>query len=141
MLECAFPKGLRSITAALWATGAAIAGFTAPLAFYRTGVISSLPFLVVTTSLILLAIGTLRGARVALIVSIVLLGAQIFGVVGSALELAAGGVTAKSEQLESLGLDPTLGLYLNLVYSAAAAALFLSVAIAWRRCMRSRAGD
>lgn len=60
-----------------------------------------------------------------LTVSIILAGAQLFGVVGAAWELVQGGQPAKTRELYTLGVDPTLGIALNLAYSCVAASLFL----------------
>jgi hypothetical protein len=98
------------------------------------GLATSLPFVLAAAALILLAFGTFREGRLAFIVSIALLGAQLIGVAGSAWELFLAEETAKSRQLRSLGFDPTLGILLNLVYSAVASLLFVWVLVRWRRC-------
>jgi hypothetical protein len=41
--------------------------------------------------------------------------------------------TVKTRQLQSLGLDPTLGIGINLAYSAIASLLFVLVVMRWRR--------
>ncbi len=133
MLECAFPRRLRYLAAALWLCGAALAGFTAPLAFVRTGVISSLPFLFALALLVVLAVETFQGARLALVASMALLGAQLLGIVGSALQLMQGD-SAKAAQPRSLGLDPTVGLCLSLIYSAIAFGVFMRLVVNWYRC-------
>jgi hypothetical protein len=104
--------------------GAAIAGMTAGLAATHENASSSVTFATVAVGLVVLAIATARGSPWALAVSSVLLGAQLFGVLGSAWELMHGADGDKAEQLRSLGIDPTFGIVLNLVYSLVAFALF-----------------
>ena len=107
MLECAFPRRLRNLAAALWLCGAALAGFTAPLAFVRTGVISSLPFLFALALLVVLAVETFQGARLALVASIALLGGQLLGIVSplatDARGLSKGGPTAVARRRSNRG--------------------------------------
>lgn len=67
-----------------------------------------------------LAIGTARGTRWALRVSLVLLGLQLLGTIGSAWQLTHAAADEKAAELKRLGVDPTFGLTLNLMYSAIA---------------------
>jgi hypothetical protein len=108
--------------------------FHCTVAAARLGVVTSLPFVLAAAGLILLAIGTFQEARLPLAVSVALLGAQLIGVAGSAWELLLAEETAKTQQLRSLGFDPTFGIVLNLVYSAVASLLFVWVLVRWRRC-------
>lgn len=117
--------------AGLWLVGVALAGFTAPRAWHRTGVVSALPFIAVVMGLLALAAGVLRGNRVALAISTAGLGAQILGVIGAAWELAQGVHGMKARELHDLGVDPELGVALNLIYSAVASAVFAWVAARW----------
>jgi hypothetical protein len=134
MLECIFSRWLRTGTTALWVAGVALAGFTAPVAAVRLGIATSLPFFLAAVTLVLLAFGTFRKARPALVVSVALLGTQLIGVAGAAWELFLAEETAKARQLRSLGFDPTFGIVLNLVYSAIASLLFVSLVVRWRVC-------
>ena len=118
--------------ASLWLVGVALAGFTAPLAWRRTGVASALPFIGAALGLAVLTIGVLRANRAALALSTAGLGAQILGVIGSAWELAQGVHGSKARELRHLGVDPELGVALNLVYSAAACLVFAWVVTRWR---------
>ena len=106
-------NGLRRAVVGLWLAGAAIAGAIVPL--------------------VALAIGTARGTRSALRVSLVLLGLQLLGAIGSAWQLAHAAADEKTAELRRLGLDPTFGLTLNLIYSAIASSVFLW---AWRQTSR-----
>ncbi len=124
LLSVIHPR-LRVTLAVLWLAGAVIASSTCVRATTRMGIGSGAVFAVVALALIVLALGTLWAARWALTVSIVLAGAQLFGAVGAAWELVQGGQTAKTRELHTLGVDPTLGIVLNLAYSCTAAGLFL----------------
>lgn len=73
----------------------------------------------------------------ALIVSTVLLGAQVLGVIGSAWQLLSGVHGSKADELNRLGIDPELGVALNLVYSAVASAVFVWVLTRWVRFSRT----
>jgi hypothetical protein len=116
---------LRRAAAALWLAGAAIAGMTAVLAATHENASSPLIFATVAVALVVLAIATVRGSPWALAVTSVLLGAQLFGALGSSWELVHGPHGDKAEQLRNLGIDPTLGIALNLMYSLLASALFV----------------
>jgi hypothetical protein len=112
-------------------TGVALAGFTAPLAWRRTGAAAALPFIAAAIGLAVLTFAVLRANRVALVVSTVLLGAQVLGVIGSAWQLLNGVHGSKADELHRLGVDPELGVALNLCYSAVASAVFVWVVFRW----------
>ena len=116
--------------------GVAFAGFAALRAWHRTGAGSALPFITASACLAALAYAVLRAKPVSLIVSTALLGAQIFGVIGSAGELVAGVSGSKAAELHRLGIDPEVGVALNLLYSAVASAVFVWVAVRWRKMRR-----
>ncbi|MCA1843561.1 MAG: hypothetical protein LC792_10330 [Actinobacteria bacterium] len=109
----------------------AFAGFTAPLAWRRTGVVTALPFIAVAVGLSALAVAVLRAVRLALILSTAGLGAQLLGVIGSAWELLHGVAGSKADELHRLGVDPELGVTLNLIYSAVASAVFAWILTRW----------
>jgi len=94
--------------------------------------VATLPFVAVTVGLTALAVAVLRANRVALIVSTVLLGTQVLGVFGSASQLLIGVQGTKADELNRLGIDPELGVALNLVYSAVASVVFVWVLARWR---------
>jgi hypothetical protein len=119
--------------AGLWLAGVGFAGFTAPRAWQRTGVLSALPFVAVVLGLSVLAFAVLRANRVALVISAIGLGAQILGVFGSAWELAQGVHSYKARELRDLGVDPELGVALNLLYSAVASLVFAWLVARWFR--------
>jgi len=124
-LTGAFHRPLRVAAASLWLLGAVLAGLTAPFAAWRVSLASSLGFAMVAVCLTLIAVGTIRRARWALIISLIGSGGQLLGVIGSAWELINPTDSAKSRELRTLGVDPTLAFTINLMYSAAASAIFL----------------
>ena len=136
-LDEAFQPRQRATVAGLWLVGVALAGSTAPVAWRRTGVAAALPFIAAAAGLALLAFAVLRVNRVALIVSLFLLGAQILGVVGSAWQLLSGVHGSKAEELHRLGIDPEFGVALNLVYSTIASAVFGWLVTRWLRARRA----
>jgi len=74
--------------------------------------------------LAVLAVLVLRGARWALWLGAVGSGGQVAAVIGTVWELAEGIDAGKARNLRRLGFDPTLGVLINLTYSAAASVLF-----------------
>jgi hypothetical protein len=121
-----FDPRIRRATAALWLAGAVISGVTAARAASRVGMLHALVFALAAVGLVVLAVGTIRRLRSALLISTVLLGAQLFGALGSAWELVHGVDGSKAEEVHDLGVDPTLGVVLNLLYSLVAFVVFLS---------------
>jgi hypothetical protein len=105
--------------------GAALAGATAPLAAIRLSPPTGLPYVVVSTAEIALAVGCRRASRVALAVTGAVMAGQVFGVVGSAWALIVNPEGAKADELRSLGVNPRLGFAANLLYSALAVALLV----------------
>ncbi len=129
MLAEVFHRPLRIGVSALWLVGAGLAGVTAPVAASRISVASALVFAAVAIVGVVFAVNTLRRRRWALAVGLVGCGGQVLAVVGTVWELAHPIETAKSDDLRALGVDPTLAVSINLVYSAAASALFVWMAI------------
>jgi hypothetical protein len=121
-----FDPRIRRATAALWLAGAVISGVTAARAASRVGMLHALVFALAAVGLVVLAVGTIRRLRSALLISTVLLGAQLFGALGSAWELVHGVDGSKAKELHDLGVDPTLGVVLNLLYSLVALVIFLA---------------
>jgi len=128
-LSCAFDRPLRRAVAALWAAGSAICAVTAVVALVRIGGPPALALALPAVGLCALAAGTSRGARWALAVSFVLLGLQLVGAAGSAWELGHVQADDKSDWLRALGVDPTLGVALDLAYSTVASAVFAWAAV------------
>lgn len=124
-------RPLRLSIAALWIIGVGLAAFTAALAWRRTGVTSALPFITVAVLGTVLVRAVLRSDRRALTISVVLLGAQVGGVVGSAWQLTHEMNGTKIRELRRLGFDPTFGIAINLAYSTVAFGVFGWVVIRW----------
>jgi hypothetical protein len=74
-----------------------------------------------------LTAATLRGERWALAIDTVLLAASILGVAGVLFELSHFDTSEKAAQVRALGVDPLLGLLLNLAYSAIGTVLFARI--------------
>ena len=137
MLLQVFHRRLRWCAAGLCLAGAGLAGSTAVLAFTRLGVGQALVFAVVAACLAALAISVLRAARPALWLTAVVLAGQITAVAGTIWELAAGIDEGKASQLQRLGFNPTLGVLINLAYSAIAVLLSGWLAVRWWRVRRT----
>ena len=133
MLYRVFSPAVRRATVALWLVGAVICAATALRAATHRGGPSASLFAAVAFGLVALAIATALAARWALLVSSVLLGAQLFGALGSGWELVRGVAGGKARELRELGVDPTLGVALNLVYSLVAFGVFVWAIIGRRR--------
>lgn len=128
------PAGLAAC--ALWLVGAALAAVTGVLSVTHSKAGYAAVYAVVAVGLAGLAAATYRGVRAAETVSLVLLGSQIFGVVGAAWELVRADESgAKARHLDDLGVDFRLAVLGNLIYSAAASAVFVW---AWRQKRRRR---
>jgi hypothetical protein len=73
-----------------------------------------------------------RNVRWVTVVCFVGLAGQLIAIVGTAIELATGIAVIKQQQLRSIGLDPTLGVTVNLIYSTAGFGLFCWAAWRWK---------
>ena len=135
MLARAFSPSIRRATVALWLAGAVIAAGTALVAATHRNARSGLVLGAAAIGLVVLAVALSRVLRWALVVSGVLLGAQLFGALGSGWELLHGVEGSKAHELRELGIDPTFGVALNFAYSVVAFAVFLC---AMRRALRDR---
>ena len=137
----AFSDGVRRAAALLWATGAAVAGFTGILAVAHSMVAYALVYALVSAALGALAAATHRGDRRAAVLTIFLLGSQVIGLAGAAWELAYGASdTAKARHLHDLGLNYRVSLAGNMAYSALASALFAWVLVRVLAIRRREAG-
>jgi hypothetical protein len=139
VLFLVFHRRLRLCAAILFLAGAGLAAMSAVLAFGRLGAGQSLAFAVVAVALAVLAVFVSRGARWALWLSVVGTGGQVAAVIGTVWELAAGVDAGKARNLRRLGFDPTLGMVINLVYSAVASVLFGWLVVRWRQLRNSPA--
>lgn len=139
MLTYIYSNGLRVVVAALWTVGIALAGGTAAVSALRLGGAATLPYVFVVALLGALLVGVLRRAPWALVVSLVLLGAQGLGAAGAMWELATGVSGVKRGELERLGVDAEVGVAVNLAYSLVAFTVFLVAASRYARFRRPRA--
>jgi hypothetical protein len=137
VLVPAFHRPLRIATVALVLAGAGLAAVTAGLAFARLGPGQGIAFLGVALGGVGLAIAVLRGVRWVLAIVAVGLGGQLAAVIGTAWELNGGVASGKARTLRQLGLSPTVGVLLNLVYSTVAVLLFCWLAQRWLRVRRN----
>jgi len=136
------PRGPRRATTALWCAGAALAAGTGVLSLLRGLLGFALIYGAVAVVLVLLAVQTHRGTRIAEIVSLVLLGAQIIGAIGAGRELAHPDYrSAKARHLHELGIDYRSGIAGNLVFSVIASVVFIWAMTAIRRMAPARRQD
>ena len=94
---------MRIAVAALWVAGIGLAGFAAPLAWRRTGVLSALPFILVVVAGVRLTVGVIRMERWSVVISVALLGAQLW------CRWIGVGVDRRGSQSESSGQPATPG--------------------------------
>jgi hypothetical protein len=123
---------------ALILAGVGLCVIAAVPAFTRLGFGQGATFVVVGLALTALAVGVLRGVRWAVVVSLVVGAGQLVAIVGTVWELIRGIDGVKASQLRRLGFDPTVGVAINLSYSAMAATLFGWFAVRWWRARRQQ---
>jgi hypothetical protein len=122
-----FGPQIRRATAALWLVGAVISGVTAALAASHVGWLHALVFALAAVALVVLAAGTMRGAYGRRFSSAACCSARSCSARWDPPESLCTGVDgSKAKELHDLGVDPTLGVVLNLLYSLAAFVVFLS---------------
>jgi hypothetical protein len=126
-----FPRALRLALAALWVCGAALASITAALsARHHTGQAGA--YAAIAAALIAMAVLTARGQPVVTIVGLVICAVQPLAVIATAWELVHGISASQVDKLEALGVDPTLGVTVNLIFSAVASVLAMWAYLARR---------
>jgi hypothetical protein len=125
MLLKAIDRPLSRALAAYWLVGFIISEVAGILAFRRIGSTGSIPFVIPAIVLFVLGFATFWRNSWALAIGAILSAAQIVGTAGCIVELHAGISAMKSAELHALGVDPTAGVVLNLIYSIAGSALFL----------------
>ena len=114
-----------------------MATLAAVLAFARVGEGRGAVFVVVAAALVGVAVAIVHGVRWVLIVLTVALGGQALAVAGTIVELVVGVDAGKAAELRQLGFDPTIGVAINLAYSAAGVALFGWWLVRWHRIRRT----
>jgi hypothetical protein len=125
VLRAVFNRPLALSFATLWFVGFLISETAAIVAFRRVGSAASLPFVIPAILLFVLSLWTTWRHPWALAVGTVLSGLQIAGAIGCAIELHGGIAAMKASELLALGVDPRIGVEVNLAYSLAGSALFL----------------
>jgi hypothetical protein len=125
VLRAVFNRPLALSFAALWFVGFLISETAAIVAFRRIGSSASLPFVIPAIALFVLSVWTAWRHPWALAVGTALGGLQIVGAIGCAIELHSGIAAMKAAELLALGVDPRVGVEVNLAYSLVASALFL----------------
>ena len=140
MLREVFDRGLSRSFAALWFAGFLLCETAAVLAFRRSGSWASLPFVIPAIALFVLSVWTVLRQPWALAVGAALSAAQIAGTIGCILELRLGISTLKMAEMHALGVDPTAGVVVNLIYSIAGTALFAWALVRFLRLRNAGAG-
>jgi hypothetical protein len=126
-----FSRPLRLALAGLWIAGACLAGMTAILSFtHHLG--QAVPYTLITVALVLMAIYTARGRRVITLVGLAICALQPIAAIAAAWELVNGISESQVRKLDDLGIDPTFGVALNVVFSVAASLLAVWAYREWR---------
>ncbi|RJO75643.1 hypothetical protein D5S18_14600 [Nocardia panacis] len=138
MLLSAFHRRLRLATAALLVVGVGLAIFglvgAADHRDRRAGA-----FAVAAVVLAVLVPVVLRGGRWVVGGAAIVLGGQWIAVVGTLVELLIGVGASKSADLRRIGVEPAMGVGINLAYSLVAGMLFVWFMIRLRAVWRRRA--
>ena len=109
--------------------GLAVTALILAVAHRDTG--QALAYIPVAVGLTAVAVLVLRGTRWAIQVVVVGLAGQLVAIAGIIWELSHGIDARKASQLRQLGLDPTAGVVINLIYSSIGLALFCWFAARW----------
>jgi pimeloyl-ACP methyl ester carboxylesterase len=133
-----FHRPLRRATAGLAGIGVLLAAGTAVPAFMRLGTWSGLTFTAVAVAGTVLAAGVWRGSRWALRTAAAGLAGQPIIALAAACQVCAGLPATKADELHRIGVAPELGAAANLAYSALGTALFVWLAVRWRRTRAGR---
>ncbi len=145
MLLDVFHRPSRWCAAGLCFAGTGLAGWSAIVAGPRLGTGPALAFATVALACTAVGVAVLRaaswvvqrrrvGARIgyaALWTVAVVFAGQVFAVAGTAWELSTGVDAGKAGELRRLGVDPTAGVLVNLVWSALACTLAGWLAVRW----------
>jgi hypothetical protein len=126
-----FDRPLRTALAC-WlamAVGLALTGVVAAAIHAQTR--QMVAFMAVAIVLSIVVVLAWRNVTWVLAVCLLAGGGQVFAIVGIIWELTQGVATVKAEQLRAIGLDPRLGVSLNLAFSAIGFALFCWSIVRW----------
>lgn len=121
-MRVAVHRQLRIALIALWVSGAMLAAATAVVATRRdAGGVGG--YAGAAVALALLALFTARGHRLITTIGLAVCALQPFAVAATAWELTHDISHAQVEKLQELGVNPRLGVAINLVFSASASVL------------------
>jgi len=140
-LRDAYPTPIPAPISLLWLAGALLALVTTLLTLAREAGPAVAVYPLVAAVRIALAIATWLRAWWALGVSFVASGGQVFGVIGSLVELIAGIDRGKAAGLRAIGVDPTLAVTINLAYAAVSCCLFVVAVTQMRLSAQCRTDD
>jgi hypothetical protein len=126
-----FSRPLRLALAGLWIAGACLAGLTAILSLsHHLG--QAVPYVVITVVLVLMALYTARGQRWVTLIGLAICTLQPIAAIAAAWELVTGISESQVHKLNDLGIDPTFGVALNVVFSVVASLLAVWAYREWR---------
>ena len=134
----AFHRPLAISVAGLLLAGVGLAVLALVLAVAHRETGQAPAYILVAIALTGVAVMVLRGTRWVIRVIIVVLAGQLAAIAGTAWELSHGIDARKASQLRQLGLDPTAGMVINLIYSSIGFALFCWFATRWLAARRRR---
>ena len=115
-------RPLRITLTALWASGATLAAVTAVVAAQRhAGAVGA--YVAAAAALTLGALFTARGHRLTTLIGLVACAGQPLAVAATAWELTHRVSHTQVEKLQALGVNPRVGVAINLVFSLCASAI------------------
>jgi hypothetical protein len=129
---------LRWSLTGLAGAGTGLAVTAAILAYAEGNVRDGIVYTVVTAALSLIAVGVARSLRWVVAATLVVCAGQIAAIIGLLLELVYGVAPSKAAQLRRLGVNPTVGVGINLAYSTVAFGLFCWFTWRWLRRRHQR---
>jgi hypothetical protein len=138
LLLSAFHRPLRIATAVLAAAGLGLALFGAGAVLAHASWGEAVMFTSIGVVLVAAGAIVLFGHRWAVVIAVVILGAQSIAVPARIWELVNGIDPVKTRQLRHLGIDPALGVTINVIYSAIGAGLFAWFAVRYVAARRTR---
>lgn len=131
-LRAVHPPLRRGLTG-LVAAGAVLAATATVLALMKDNIRDGIVYTVVAAGLSIVAIGVARSIRWVTAITLIACAGQIAATIGTTLELLYGVAPFKAAQLHRLGLNPTVGVGINLLYSTMAFGLFCWFTHRWLR--------
>lgn len=124
-------RPLRRGLTGLAGAGAGLAATAATLTFIDGNVRDGIVYTVAATGLTLVAVGLARSVRWIIALTLIACAGQLAAMIGTVLELIYGVAPFKATHLRTLGVDPNIGVGINLAYSTVAFGLFCWFARRW----------